>query len=620
MNIGAPLFAVHRVVRSSFTIVVAFVCLSADAQVNSWTNPTSGKWEGATNWSLGVAPGAGQSIFVTNQGWKVVSIDNNTAVNFPQTMSISGLRITSPDTDTTNAVLLNYAGLQTPLAISGDLYLGTNTSLSILQSALRETNGTVLIGGTVTEEASSQVSTEHFQIMGGGVYNLTNGSLTVPQFVFETVQSGAQFHLAGGSNFCYALHVDGGGEYDISGGQLALPPPSTPDEGILDLGNMVQSGGTLKSVLSVGESGTGGGMYQLSSGFLSADYLGVPANPPDATGSASDTSYFIQTGGTNEAGSMDVGQVYIGFLSIGVGSYLLTNGLVISSNLAINAQGTFYQYGGIHTNGSMTLSGAELTSRGTNVFVPGYYYLNGGTLISGTVSDQSSVFSQAAGSCEVTTLQVGGGQYNLSGGQLNVSNIVLSGGANFTQTGGTVTQTGTLTLSDSFLTGGPSAQQFGQLQLSGNTNSSLTLSPGASALHFANSGSLAWSNAASLIISNWSGSLSGGGSQQILFGNDQTGLTPQQLGQVQFINPAGLPSGTYPAQILSNGEVVPSSVIAATVAFSTQGNNLVLTWPAGWILQSSTNVSGPYSDVTNATSPYTNNMTFQPEQFFRLRQ
>ena len=52
----------------------------------------------------------------------------------------------------------------------------------------------------------------------------------------------------------------------------------------------------------------------------------------------------------------------------------------------------------------------------------------------------------------------------------------------------------------------------------------------------------------------------------------------------------------------------------------------VLTWPAGILqvagmtnlMNSTTNVQGPYVDVPGATSPYTNT-TSMPAQFFRLR-
>jgi hypothetical protein len=47
-------------------------------------------------------------------------------------------------------------------------------------------------------------------------------------------------------------------------------------------------------------------------------------------------------------------------------------------------------------------------------------------------------------------------------------------------------------------------------------------------------------------------------------------------------------------------------------------NKVVLSWPSGF-LQSSTNVIGPYADVSGATSPYTNTTVAPPYKFYRLR-
>jgi len=562
MNISAPVFVVNSVVRASFTVIVTAACWTACAQTNSWTSPTSGNWEDSSSWSLGVPPGSGQTVLVENHGWKAVAITANTAQNFPQTMTIDALRILSPGTDTVNSVLLNYAGLQTPLTIANDLDVSNNTSMVILQSAVQANSG-IWVGGTVTEDASSQVSALGLSVSGGAAYYLTNGTLSVSRTGYESL--GGQFVQAGGSNFCGSLDVSGG-EYDLSGGQLVVLPPGAPGEdGILVYGNFVQSGGTAGDWLSVGKAGVKGGTYELSGGFLHASFLALPTEPDNGTEPNPDSSEMSQTGGTNVADSMNVGEDYVGDPEQGLGTYLLTNGLLVSSSLTINGLGNFFQYGGIHSNASMTLSQSELMGGPpyTNYFVPGHYFLHGGTFISGLVSGQPGAFFQTAGSCQITTLQISGGQYGLMGGQLTMSDMSLSNGASFTQTGGTVTQTGTLTLAGANLMTGQSTQQFGELLLSGNTNSTLTFSPGASALHFANSSGQAWSSGAMLVISNWNGSLSGGGATQIFFGSDSTGLTSQQLSQVQFINPAGLPSGTYSAQILSDGEVVPNEGAAA---------------------------------------------------------
>src|SRR5205807_969375 len=49
------------------------------------------------------------------------------------------------------------------------------------------------------------------------------------------------------------------------------------------------------------------------------------------------------------------------------------------------------------------------------------------------------------------------------------------------------------------------------------------------------------------------------------------------------------------------------------------GSNLVLTWDGSATLQSASTVSGPYSDVSGAASPYPYDLGTSPQQFFRLR-
>jgi autotransporter-associated beta strand protein len=134
------------------------------------------------------------------------------------------------------------------------------------------------------------------------------------------------------------------------------------------------------------------------------------------------------------------------------------------------------------------------------------------------------------------------GNLNINGGTLllgaadrihNSANIVLGGGT--FATGGFNETVGTLTLSAS---------------------SSIDLGAGASVLHFA-TGSPAWTASTTVTINNWSGVLTGGGTDELIFGSSASGLTAGQLAQIQFFNPLGLAPGTYGAQILGTGEVVP---------------------------------------------------------------
>jgi hypothetical protein len=154
------------------------------------------------------------------------------------------------------------------------------------------------------------------------------------------------------------------------------------------------------------------------------------------------------------------------------------------------------------------------------------------------------------------------------------------------------------------------------------SDSGINLAGNSAILRFADSHTNSWASQLSgviprLMVYGWNGSTNGGGTDQLAFGSSGSSLTSSQVSQIRFINPNGFASGTYPARILSNGEVVPTS----RPALSVQNNktNLVMSWPGNYTLQSSTNVAGPYSDVSNATSPYTVNVHQFPMQFFRLR-
>src|SRR5262249_9220623 len=55
------------------------------------------------------------------------------------------------------------------------------------------------------------------------------------------------------------------------------------------------------------------------------------------------------------------------------------------------------------------------------------------------------------------------------------------------------------------------------------------------------------------------------------------------------------------------------------LSFVRDGNNLILSWSGTFNLQMATNVTGAYSNVNGATSPYTNMIGSEPRRFFRLR-
>ena len=90
-----------------------------------------------------------------------------------------------------------------------------------------------------------------------------------------------------------------------------------------------------------------------------------------------------------------------------------------------------------------------------------------------------------------------------------------------------------------------------------SASSIIDMGAGTSVLQFANSSGVAWTSGETLTITNWTGSLGGGGADQIIFRSSDTSLTAAQVAQIRFLNPAGLPAGTHAARILASGEIVP---------------------------------------------------------------
>ncbi|HVU99976.1 MAG TPA: hypothetical protein VHH88_01360, partial [Verrucomicrobiae bacterium] len=157
--------------------LVFLFAIPAPAQVNSWTNPASGHWEDPS-WSLGVLPGAGQSVVITNAGYKAVAIFPSTAANYPGSLTVSDLLLAAPG-DGLTTLLLNYAGAAVPLKAQGACEIDTNATLLNLYSSLEvdgTNNGSLFInGGNLFQTGGSFSATNGSTIFQSGVMALTNG-------------------------------------------------------------------------------------------------------------------------------------------------------------------------------------------------------------------------------------------------------------------------------------------------------------------------------------------------------------------------------------------------------------------------------------------------------------
>jgi hypothetical protein len=599
---------------------------AAHAQFNDWISPVSGDWEVAANWSAGLPNSNQFEVRIINTNSKAVAIQPTTPVNFPDSMTVQNLRVGGVPPNA-NLLLMNFFGTTPPLRVLNDFNIETHGRVLMLSSGLSVSNA-LNVSGVFDQEAGELTFTNSsattMQIEGGR-FNLTNGLVT-----------GANMFL-GGTNDGY-VNQDSG-LVSLAWLMLGSKPtfPNTSNGTYV-----LQSGWLIVSVLE-GVGQTGFGMLTHNGGTNSASDLFVG------------NGTYMKNGGGLFAGEVRVvapsAPIFApptAILTHAGGTATITNDLrLLGQGNRLNPRAaTFNMFGGSLSAHRILMEGAAMftQSNGTvkvanelivddNGRVPSSCYLSGGNLFtSGTTLSssypESSSIGQSGGTHLVTnTLRINGNAiYRLSGGTVTAPNIVLTGNIHdppqffvynappFAVTNETISLLGGAIVIEN------SAQQFGRLEI--ESDAGINLAGDSAVLRFADSHTNSWQSqllgvVPRLTVFNWNGSTNGGGPDQLIFGASSPALTASQLAQIWFVNPAGFSSGTYPSRILSTGEVVPMPRPA--LSWQSNGTNLVTSWAGNFILQSATNVVGPYFDVTNATSPYRVDVHQFPMQFFRLR-
>ena len=339
-------------------------------------------------------------------------------------------------------LLLNYSGLQTPISVL-QLRIYANASLIALHSALQVNNalgGAFSIGGTLNQGVFATVSTASVQVgdVGPGTYNLTNGSLVASAALSVGGNFPAHFNQFGGSNYTANLQLYTSGEFDLFGGSLtASNVIYRPGSSLA--GNFNQHGGAVTAAVLYVTMGE----YRLAGGTLSCSEVQLPG--VTSTFDEPDMGDFIQTGGTNLANSVSVGNFPPPFLNaFPSGSYTLSNGVVTTTSTAIGPFGHMEQYGGAHIADSLQLEGGDIAA---NVAARAPYMLNNGLLSTHRLSMNLGYFAQnggtnqIAGELTVTSETRYNSDFELRAGLLQSSNTVVisnpQGAGGFTQSGGT---------------------------------------------------------------------------------------------------------------------------------------------------------------------------------------
>lgn len=153
--------------------IVSALSSTCNPIANNWVNTNGGKWEAATNWSLGVVPNNSQRVSIANLVDKVVSIDSTTAGSFPQTLTVASLKLDAPE-GSTNLLLMAGSGTNVPLTVresmlvsgSGGLVLN-GASLRLAAPSFPPCKRPYIFNGRVSVQTGSSAEIETDLLVGG---------------------------------------------------------------------------------------------------------------------------------------------------------------------------------------------------------------------------------------------------------------------------------------------------------------------------------------------------------------------------------------------------------------------------------------------------------------------
>jgi hypothetical protein len=394
---------------------------------NLWANPGSGKWEVASNWSAGTAPGVNDNdqIYIGT----TVTIDATTSGSFSNTMTVSYVTLAAP---TVTLELVN-AGINVPLHVLWDLDITDGSLLVVTNSALL-VNGVTTVGDLAGEQGSVRLDSGWagfgsvtLGVSGNGDLHLDGASLAVAgtMTLGSLPGSGGIIQMSGGTlintNNPLVLGGQGDGTFNMSGGSVQAL-------GFL-IGNAAGSQGNLA---------ISGGNVLVSSNILVGN--AAVTNPCGIV--VSSNSAYGTVGGltvTNAAGNAFIGVAHNGSLTLKGGILHVDNLILTNGGTFTNLSGTFELAPAltVDNGGSVVLAG------GVNHFDGGVTLgsTNGGTgsltLLSNSQVTVSANFTAVSGNTNAPSIVT-----VLSGSSLTASNgtmtIGSSGSGLMTISGGTV--------------------------------------------------------------------------------------------------------------------------------------------------------------------------------------
>lgn len=468
---------------------------------------------------------------------------------------------------------------QGTVQISNGAALGGTASGVVIQSG-----GTLELSGgiTVTGESLTLAGIGHggtgalANVFGD---NLWDGDLTFTADTTIANNAGSSTLTVG--QFAANRTVDNAGfDLTINGsGDITFNSQFTGTGGFVKNG----SGTTLISYGGSFSNTTYSGTTTVNEGTLIADLGASPLTPltgdiniGDGVGTDTFQTRWLDNIGdntnvrVNSSGVLEVGGFYNNNITETIGSLTLEGGALAQS------------VDGASTVSSIVLNGnvTRVATGNSTATIAGNLDLGGATRTFDVADSTATIDLDVSATLSNGDFnKTGAGNLALTGSSDNThsSTTVNAGSLTLNKTAGVDAASGSLTVNGGTLLLGASNQiedstamtlTGGSFDTMGNSDTlgTLTLS-GTSSIDLGSGGTLSfdasngesWSG--SLSITNWDGDENGGGTTQLFFGSNNSGLNQGQIDSIQFVNPSGFSPGTYGAKILSSGELVPFNPI-----------------------------------------------------------
>ncbi|MEW6159043.1 MAG: autotransporter-associated beta strand repeat-containing protein [Verrucomicrobiota bacterium] len=464
-----------------------------------------------------------------------------------QSATISG-RLSLGNATRTFAVSNNSAVAE-DLVISADITESATAGITMNQSGRLVLTGDNSFTGTLTV-SSGTVTLRHDNAAGktlGGI-DVSGGTLELESISGLNIGSeslrlfglGSSLVNVSGTNIFGGdiTFVSANSVIQSSSGQLTLTGNVGTGNGFIATGsgNIVISGPVAGQ--SSGILKTGSGTLELSGANSFGNAVTINAGTVrilhDTALGLTSTGTSVESGAALEiAGSIAVGAETITLSGSGLnGSGALRNvsgNNSIAGNLTLNASSEIQADAGTLTlDGNLTAAGHDLTLDGEgNSVITGKVDLGSG----GLIKNGSGMATLA-------------GQTTLSGG------IQIFGGTLLLGADEVLDDSMGLTLAGGTFGAGGFQETLGTLTLL--SDSMIDLGAVEGKLHFEDSSNITWATGTTVIIVNWTGSTM----DQLRFGLNFGSLTPLQVAQIKFLNPAG-GQGLFDAAQLADGSVVP---------------------------------------------------------------